>query len=162
MRKRRRKPGATWKSPANQRLDYETRLGAAFTHTAYQEELAALRDRLEAALSSPAEAIDTESIVADIDALKAAHTLEAAPVHAPRKAPSVAEAVTTRLMHRAAEAAPVSAQPETRPEQMALPAAATGRTADPVVVELPVQRAKKPKATYQQKVMRDTRQMSLF
>ena len=151
----------------DQLRDYETRLGGTFAHEAYLEELTSLRDSLEAALSSPTEAFDTESIVAGINALKAAHTIEAAPERTARKAASIEEAVTTRIMHRAAEAEPVqqvSEQPEAQPEPIALPAApaAPDRTAEVVVFKLPVQRAKKPKATYQQRVARDTRQMSLF
>ena len=73
--------------------DYETRLGTRFAHTDYLEALAELRDHLEAALSSPTEALDTESIVADIHALKAAHTIEAVPERTARKAASIEEAV---------------------------------------------------------------------
>ena len=145
--------------------DYEARLGATFGHEAYLKELASLRDRLEVALSSTTEAFDTESIVESINALKAAHTLEAVPERTARKAASIEEAVTTRIMQRAAEAEPeVSEQPEAQPEQIALPAApaAPDRSAEVVVFKLPVQRLRKPKATYQQRVARDTRQMSLF
>jgi len=145
--------------------DYETRLGGTFGHEAYLKELTGLRDRLEAALSGSTETFDTESIAADIKALKAAHTIEEAPERAPRKAASIEEAVTTRIMQRVAEAEPgVPKQPEAQPVQMALPAApaALDRTAEVVVFKLPVQRLKKPKATYQQRVAQDTRQMSLF
>jgi hypothetical protein len=70
-------------------------------------------------------------------------------------------------MHRAAAAAPVQPvfeQSEAQPEQMALPAApaAPDRTAEVVVFKRPVQTLRKPKATYQQRVARDRRQMSLF
>ena len=124
-------------------------------------------DSLEAALSSTTQAFDTESIVASINALKAAHTLEAVPERTARKAASIEEAVTTRIMQRAAEAEPVpqlSEQPEAQPEQIALPTAPVEpeRTADVMVFRIPVPRARKPKATYQQRVARDTRQMSLF
>jgi hypothetical protein len=146
--------------------DYETRLGARFAHTDYLEALAGLRDRLETALSSHTEALDTESIVADIHALKAAHTIEAAPERTVRKAASIEEAVTTRILHRAAAepVPPVLEQPEASPEQMALPAAPAtpDRTAEVVVFKRPVQTLRKPKATYQQRVAQDRRQMSLF
>jgi N12 class adenine-specific DNA methylase len=143
-----------------QRRDYETRLGGAFGHEAYLKELTGLRDSLEAALSSATEAFDTESIVADIKALKAVHTIEEAPERSPRKAASVEEAVTTRIMQRVAEAEPEAPkQPEAQPVQMALPAgpAALDRTADVVVFKLPVQRVKKPKATYHRIFVRNLR-----
>jgi hypothetical protein len=147
--------------------DYEARLGGTFGHEAYLTELTNLRDSLEAALSSTTQAFDTESIVASIKALKAAHTIEPAPERTARKTASIEEAVTTRIMHRAAEAEPVqqmSEQPTPQPEQITLPTAPVtpDRTAEVVVFRMPVPRARKPKATYQQRVARDTRQMSLF
>jgi hypothetical protein len=147
--------------------DYEARLGGTFGHEAYLEELTSLRDSLEAALSSTMQAFDTESIVASIKALKAAHTIEAAPERTARKTASIEAAVTTRIMQRAAEAVPVQQapeQPETQPVHIALPPApvATERTAEIMMFKMPVPRARKPKATFQQRVRRDTRQMSLF
>jgi hypothetical protein len=147
--------------------DYEARLGGTFGHEAYLQELTSLRDSLEAALSSTTQAFDTESIVASIKALKAAHTIEAAPERTARKTASIEEAVTTRIMQRTAEVEPVQQvpeQPEAQPEQIALPAApvAPERTAEIMMFKIPVQPAKKPKATFQQRVRRDTRQMSLF
>ena len=147
--------------------DYEARLGGTFGHEAYLQELTSLRDGLEAALSSTAQAFDTESIVASINALKASHTIEAAPERTARKTASIEEAVTTRIMHRAAEAEPVqlvSEQPEAQPEQIALHTApvAPERTAEIMLFRIPAPPARKPKATYQQRVARDTRQMSLF
>jgi hypothetical protein len=104
-----------------QRRDYEARLGAAFAHTGYLDELTGLRNQLEAALSSNAQQVsdaplaDVEAIVERIKALKATHTLEAAPERtAPRSATTVEEAITTRIRQREqTEAAP---QPEAVPE----------------------------------------------
>ncbi len=149
----------------NQQRDYEARLGGTFAHTAYLEELTGLRDSLEAALSSTTQAFDTEALVTRMKALKAAHTIEATPERSTqRRAASIEEAVTTRIMNRAREEEPMQEQPEAQPEQIALPASPVGpqKTAEVVVFKTPVQRASKPKNTYQQRVAQDTRQMSLL
>jgi len=155
----------------NQQRDYEIRLGRTFAHTAYLEELTGLRTTLEAALSSPTQACDTESIVASIKTLKAAHTLEAVPERtARRNAASIEEAVTTRILHRAKEAP----QPETKPEAHAeampepeptVPApepVAPAKTAEVMRFKAPMPQARTPKPGYQRKAVQDTRQMSFF
>lgn len=145
--------------------DYEARLGGTFGHDAYLQELTNLRDSLEAALSSTTQAFDTESIVASIKALKAAHTIEAAPERtAQRKRSSIEEAVTTRIMHRAREAEPAPAPPEAQPEQIEMPVAPVvpPKTAEVMVFKTPVPQARKPKSTYEQRVAQERRQMSLF
>jgi hypothetical protein len=67
--------------------DYEVRLGKPFTHAAYLDELANLRDRLKVALSgAPAEGEPTAAELADrIKALKGAHRVEAAPTRVREK-----------------------------------------------------------------------------
>jgi len=99
-------------------------LGAAFAHTGYLDELADLRNQLEAALSSTARQVSDEplppggAIVARIKTLKAAHTLEATPQRSvTRTTAAVEEAITTRIRQREqAEAAP---QPEAVPAPVA-------------------------------------------
>ena len=58
----------------------------------------ALRDQLERALSDKPGEADQEEIVAQIKALRDAHTVEAAPERTKRQAASIEEAVTTRIM----------------------------------------------------------------
>ena len=103
-----------------QQRDYETRLGAAFAHTAYLDELTELRNQLEAALSSNAlQGADEQrpnegAIVERIKTLKAAHTLEAAPQRSiTRSAAAVEEAITTRI--RRQEQTEPAPQPEMAP-----------------------------------------------
>ena len=86
--------------------DYTARLGAAFAHTAYLEELTALRSQLAQALSSTAEADAAPPTMADlvarITALHAAHTLDTSPARpAARATTTVAEAITTRIRQQA-------------------------------------------------------------
>jgi hypothetical protein len=132
--------------------DYEARLGGTFGHEAYLQELTSLRDSLEAALSSTTQAFDTESIVANLNALKAAHTVEAAPERTARKAAGIEEAVTTRIL-RGREAEPVKAE---QPTQIEIPvhSAEIMRFRKPVV--------NKPKATHWEKAAAEKRQLSLF
>jgi hypothetical protein len=97
--------------------DYDARLGAGFAHAAYREELTALRNQLEAVLSRTAQEETDGSLptlgalITRLKALKAAHTLDAAPPRAaPRPPATVEEAITTRIRQREqGEAAP---QPE--------------------------------------------------
>jgi hypothetical protein len=100
--------------------DYETHLGAGFAHAAYLEELTGLRHQLEAALSHTAQEAAERSLptvgalVERLKALKAAHTLDAAPLRsAPRRTATVEEAITTRIRQR--EQAEAALQPEAVP-----------------------------------------------
>jgi hypothetical protein len=128
--------------------DYQSRIGGVFQHGAYLEELHALRDQLERALSDKPGEADQGDIVTRIKALRDAHTVEAAPERAKRQAASIEEAVTTRIM-RGREPAPA-----------------------PVQIEIPVQPVEimqfkkpmvnKPKATHRQKIEGEKKQLSLF
>jgi hypothetical protein len=100
--------------------DYEARLGAGFAHTDYLNELTGLRNQLEAALSSTTQQVSdapvwaVDEIVKRIKTLKAANTLEAAPVRtAPRPQATIEEAITTRIRQRREDEPPP--QPETTP-----------------------------------------------
>ena len=62
--------------------DYEARLGRAFAHDAYLAELTGLRDQLKAGLSQATPEPGTPPVAElaeRIKALKAAHTIDAAP-----------------------------------------------------------------------------------
>jgi len=98
-------------------------------------------------------------------ALKAAHTIEATPERStPRRAASIEEAVTTRIMNRAREGEPMQEQPEAQPEQIEMPAAPVvpHKMAEVVVFKTLVPQVRKSKSTYQHRVAQDTRQMSLL
>jgi hypothetical protein len=128
--------------------DYQSRIGGVFQHGAYLEELHTLRDQLERALSDKPGEADQGEIVAQIKALREAHTVEAAPERTKRQAASIEEAVTTRIM-RGRESAPA-----------------------PVQIEIPVQPAEimtfkrpvvnRPKGSHREKVEAEKRQLSLF
>ena len=77
--------------------DFDTRLGARFAHESYLDELTSLRNQLELGLSGT-EPVD--GIVARIMALRAAHTVEAAPQRTARMA-TAEEPVTARIRSRA-------------------------------------------------------------
>ena len=90
--------------------DYQARLGAPFPHDAYLTELTGLRDQLKAALSSttPEPAAKplppAHELAERIKALKAAHTIEAAPQRlTARSAARAEEPVTARIRHRVKE-----------------------------------------------------------
>ena len=74
-----------------------------------------MRDQLERALSDKPGEADQGEIVAQIKALREAHTVEAAPERTKRQAASIEEAVTTRIM-RGRESAPAA-----KPEQIEIP-----------------------------------------
>jgi hypothetical protein len=99
--------------------DYEARLGAAFTHTGYLDELTQLRNQLATALSGHTQQVSdapvsaVEEIVERIKTLKATNTLEAAPARiTPHPQATVEEAITTRIRQREQVEPP---QPETTP-----------------------------------------------
>ena len=81
--------------------DYEARIGTPFAHAEYERELADLRDRLKLGLSEKAAEADKESVAElaeRIKALRAAHTVEAAPERlGTRKALRAEMPVTTRI-----------------------------------------------------------------
>jgi hypothetical protein len=93
--------------------DYEARLGMPFPHESYLSQLTALRDQLKAGLSGAAPEPGTEpplavsELAARIKALKAAHTVEAAPQRVGQRRCSAEEPVTARIRRRS-EATPAS------------------------------------------------------
>ena len=83
----------------SQLRDYRTRLGMPFPHEAYLSQLTTIRDRLKAGLSGT----DTEHVPAlaeQIAALKAAHTIDAAPERIGKRRALAAEPVTTVIRRR--------------------------------------------------------------
>jgi N12 class adenine-specific DNA methylase len=90
----------------SQLRDYQARLGKPFPHDAYLSELTTLRDQLKSGLSATAQMQgdeDAESVsdlAEKIKALKAAHTIEAAPQRAERKHVAAEEPVTARIRRK--------------------------------------------------------------
>ena len=86
--------------------DYQARLGKPFPHDAYLAELTSLRDQLKAGLSGAAQSQATKTgpsvseLAEQIKALKAAHTIEAAPQRIQRKESTAEEPVTARIRRR--------------------------------------------------------------
>ena len=103
--------------------DFEARLGAAFPHERYIEELSALRDELKVALSAtPQEGVESKTRTAGelselIQALKGTHTVEAMPVKRPGAATRSERPVTSRLLRRAESVPSVDLAPEPPEEQ---------------------------------------------
>jgi hypothetical protein len=97
----------------NQLRDHQARIGRPFTHAAYQDELATLRDRLKAGLSqaTPEPGAPTVTELAEsIKALKAAHTIDAAPTRTTSRRLAAEVPVTARIRRRS-EPAPVIEPP---------------------------------------------------
>jgi hypothetical protein len=93
--------------------DYEARLGQPFAHEAYLTELTQLRDQLKAALSSASppepgsdQPLSAQAIAGHVQALKAAHTIEASPQRASPRHAATAEAPVTARLRRRVVAAP--------------------------------------------------------
>ncbi|MCK6484520.1 MAG: DEAD/DEAH box helicase family protein [Phycisphaerae bacterium] len=100
----------------SQLRDYQVRIGKPFLHEAYQAELTSLRDRLKASLAgiashpsgdeSPDPAaeppLSTAELADRIKALKAAHTIDAAPERATTRRLDAEEPVTARIRRHAA------------------------------------------------------------
>jgi N12 class adenine-specific DNA methylase len=116
--------------------DFEARLGGAFPHERYIEELSALRDELRVALSATLQAQEgaepktrTAGELSDlINGLKEAQTVEALPPKRPGTAARAERPVTARI-RAMAEPLPVDDAPESHGEQeggvVALPAKET-------------------------------------
>jgi hypothetical protein len=153
-----------------QQRDYQARLGAEFAHEGYRFHLKELRDQLEKALSVTEKTPENEALpsvgelVGRIKALKEANTIESTPERSSsRRSATMEEAVTTRIRNRAqAQAAP---QPEATVED-SVPVDAQPETltqpAELMLFQTPLPRVSKSKPSYQQRVTRDKRQMSLF
>jgi N12 class adenine-specific DNA methylase len=88
--------------------DYQARLGRPFPHEEYLSKLAALRDRLKAGLAGMppeegSEPVPVAELAERIKAVKAGHSVEAAPERAGnRSATTAEEPVTARIRKRAA------------------------------------------------------------
>ena len=100
--------------------DHEARIGRPSPHDAYRAEMTGLRDRLKAGLSQATPEPGTEPVavaeLADrIEALKAAHTIDAAPERAAARRIAAEEPVTVRIRRRTAQAPPVEPPAETEP-----------------------------------------------
>ena len=100
--------------------DYEERLGKPFLHTAYMDEMTALRDQLKLALSAPPTEEGRESgpstaeLAEKIKALRSSHAVEAAPARlktaegsgktsAPRRGDRAAKGASDRRAIRSAD-----------------------------------------------------------
>jgi hypothetical protein len=97
----------------SQLRDYQARLGKLFPHDAYLAELTSLRDLLKAGLSTTAHQPENEEgpsvsdIAEKIKALKASHTVDAAPQRVRQKQSTAEEPVTARIRRRT-EASPAT------------------------------------------------------
>ena len=98
-----------------QLADYQNRLGGVFRHADYERQLTDLRDKLKAALSGkePVEGEPTASeLDAQIKALRASNTVEAAPGRLGAKPAARAEKpVTARIVREEPKPEPVSEEP---------------------------------------------------
>jgi hypothetical protein len=90
----------------SQLRDYQTRLGAPFSHESYLSELTVLRDWLKSGLSGtpPEPGTDPQPSVAElaerIKSLKAAHSFEVAPQRTGHRRVAAEEPVTARIRRR--------------------------------------------------------------
>ena len=161
----------------DQLRDYQARLGAPFPHDAYLTELTGLRDQLKAALSittpdPAAKPLPPAHELADqIKALKAAHTIEAAPQRlTARSAARAEEPIAARIRHRVKESARSSPEEDTSlPAAAAQPSPRAASTAPTQPGLFEVRRPPapaKPRTFHQEHVSPDKRtpkrQMRLF
>jgi hypothetical protein len=163
--------------------DYQARLGAPFMHEAYMEELTRLRDQLKVGLSgaTPEPGADILPPVADlaerIGALRAAHTVEAAPQRLGARNRAAAEQPVTARIRRQAGASPLpkpelgsddsTAPAEPSPQPMPPPGPAEHAEPAPFVIPFPDslrENPARPGNVYRERVARDkkSRQLSLF
>jgi hypothetical protein len=163
--------------------DYQTRLGAPFAHDAYMEELARLRDQLKAGLSGAnpehgAEPLPPVAELAErIKALRAAHTVEAAPQRLGARSRTAAEQPVTARIRRQAGASPLpkpepdaddsAALAEPSPHPTPTPAPAEPAEPAPLVIPFPDalhENAARTRNVYRDRVAREkkSRQLSLF
>ena len=159
--------------------DHQARLGRSFAHDAYLAELTVLRDLLKAGLSQATPEPGTPSVAElaeSIKALKAAHTIDAAPERTTSRRIVGEEPVTARIHRRAlAEVASEPPPEPASPPAEILPAvtATAARAEEPppaaVIAHFPNGKPiapPRPQAGYRQHVAstrrQDTRQLSLF
>jgi N12 class adenine-specific DNA methylase len=118
----------------SQLRDYRERLGKPFLHDAYLSELTNLRDQLKAGLSATAHESANEArpstaeLAERIKAIKAAHSIEAAPQRARQKSSSAEVPITARIRQRK-NGRPVSdptTQSDADPSPAAIPSDSAG------------------------------------
>ena len=161
----------------DQLRDYQAPLGASFPHDTYLMELTGLRDQLKAALSitTPDPAAKplppAHELAEQIKALKAAHTIEAAPQRlTARSAARAEEPIAARIRHRVKDSATLP--PDADPVLSAAPVQPSPRApstapAQPGLFEVRRPPAPtKPRTFHQEHVSPDKRtpkrQMRLF
>ena len=157
----------------NQLRDHEARLGRAFPHDAYLAELASLRDQLKLGLSQatpePA-ATPVAELASQIKALKAAHTIDAAPERTTPRRIAAEEPVTARIRRRS-ESIPVieppaEPEPEATPVQNPAPLALapphredpTPTAVIPATIPMPASPVR-PQPAFRQEIARNRRQL---
>lgn len=113
------------------------------------------------------------TLVEQFRTLKAAHTLEAAPERsAPRKAATIAEPVTTRLLNRTGALSSPQAESDISDGKSPTAADPSGIPAETepdspahtpeLLFPTPLPAPRKPKVSHTKRLTRDKRQMSLF
>ena len=157
--------------------DHQARLGKPFPHDGYLSELTDLRDQLKAGLSQATPEPGTPPVAElaeRIKALKAAHTIDAAPERTTRRRLTAEEPVTARIRRRSEEnpAIELPAEPASSPAATVTEATApapNGEAAPATIHPFPnaePEAAVWPQPGYRQHVTharrRDFRQLSLF
>ena len=158
--------------------DHQARLGKPFPHDGYLSELTDLRDQLKAGLSQATPepgATPVADLAERIKALKAAHTIDAAPERTTRRRLVAEEPVTARIRRRSEELqgieppAEPAAAPETEPATEAATLVPDEEPATATIHPFPnaePEAAVWPQPGYRQHVTherrRDGRQLSLF
>jgi hypothetical protein len=115
--------------------DHQARLGKPFPHEGYLSELTGLRDMLKAALSQATPepgATPVAELAERIKALKAAHTIDAAPERTTRRRLAAEEPVTARIRRRSEESPAIEPPAEpAAPAASATEAATAARDPEP-------------------------------
>jgi hypothetical protein len=123
---------------AAQLRDYQARLGAAFTHDEYLQNMASLRDQLKAVLAGATadangQPLPPSSELAErIKSLKAAHTIDSAPKRIGSQRPGLSGESVTRRIHRRALSSPAADRKPTGPDVAA--SSAPARQPEPAAV----------------------------
>jgi hypothetical protein len=147
--------------------DYQARLGVRFAPGEYLEALTVLRRQLEAALSETPnpDVPSTDELVARFKALRQAHTADAAPERtSERRAASLEEAVTTRILRgRERQAPPYSDGDRGVAGATPLePPLTPATTADVGVVNAPMPRPGRSTPSHRRRAAADERQLCLW
>ncbi len=138
-----------------QRRDYQARLGKPFAHESYLTSLTALRDQLKVALSAPsgeaakAGAPEAPELAEQIKALRAAQTIEAAPLRVGKRRLAAAEEPVTARIRRKTGAIPPS-DPHIESDAVS----ESGDTFSPKLARNP---SGKPQVTFQDRVAMKSR-----